>query len=88
MASGEDVEDLENPDLPPAAEYLWTWFFRISKGRASYGYGAAPLTWGDLDAWMRITGVNLSPAEADILLSMDNAYISAMAKKNEKAAKK
>ena len=71
--------DPEDPDLPPAGEMLWTWFFRLSKGRANYGYGAAPLTWADLEAWMRITGVDLSPLEADALLSMDNAYISALA---------
>lgn len=66
--------ELECPPLPLELEYLWATFCRLAARRGSGGFGIAPITWADLDAFMRLTGARLAPWEIRILEDLDNLF--------------
>jgi hypothetical protein len=42
----------------------------------STGMGSAPLTWLEIDAWQRLSGVQLGPWEARLIRALSTAYIA------------
>ena len=77
---GQRPEGLDGPPCPPALEYLWGWFLALSNRRSGSGFGAAPITWLDLDAWKRANRIVLSPYEQDCLAALDTAYLKSQEK--------
>ena len=72
--TGSWPEDIpEPPDIPPALEHLWAWFWQLRTANPSAGFGPAPLSFGEMDAWQRVTGNRLEPWHVDTLLAMDAA---------------
>ncbi|MFD2248942.1 hypothetical protein FHS82_001058 [Pseudochelatococcus lubricantis] len=69
--SGITPDDLLPPDVPPAGEHLWQWFWELEKGRTGNGYGPSPFSWSDIDAWARLHGERPRPWELAILRAMD-----------------
>lgn len=49
---------------------------RIRRRKASGFNGAEPITWLDIDAFLRRSGVRLSPADTDLLEIIDDAYLA------------
>lgn len=73
--TGSWPEDIpEPPDIPPALEHLWAWFWQLRTANPSAGFGPAPLSFGEMDAWQRVTGNRLEPWHVDTLLAMDAAF--------------
>jgi hypothetical protein len=75
---------IDEPEIPPAGEHLWIWFWEINAGRGSTGWGPAPLSYQEIDAWARLSGCDLRPWEVRVLKSMDGAFLAAAAKKGER----
>lgn len=73
----------DEPECPPALEYLWGWFLDIGSTRGG-GYGPAPITYPDIDAWARLTGNDPTPWEVRMLRRIDNAYMAFQAERMEK----
>lgn len=42
------------------------------------GMGPAPLSWSEIDAWRRITGIGISPMEGRLLRDLSIAYLGEM----------
>lgn len=59
--------------LPEASSYLWDWYKDLARGRGSSGFGLSPLSWSDIDAWCRLTGVTLERWELEVLKRIDSA---------------
>jgi hypothetical protein len=59
------------PDVPAEGAWLWVWFWEVAAARPEQG---APLSWGELAAWQRLTGEIVQPHEARLLMRMDAAY--------------
>lgn len=79
--TGSWPEDIpEPPDIPPALEHLWAWFWQLRTANPSAGFGPAPLSFGEMDAWQRVTGNQLEPWQVDVLLAMDAAFLTAQPK--------
>lgn len=74
------------PEIPIAAEHVWTWFWELSAQRRSGFGGAEPLSWDEIAAWMRLTQTQVIPEEVSMLTAMDLAYRSATS--DEQAAKR
>ena len=74
---GARPPELEAPELPPGAEILLDIWMEIAAGRSGGGFRADHLSWQDLDAWCRFSGVKLNGWEAKTLLAMDRAAIAA-----------
>ena len=69
-------------EVPPAGEHLWTWFWALDSARAVSGMGISPIGYGDIDAWARRTGENLSPWEVSVLRGMDETYCREVRKRS------
>jgi hypothetical protein len=60
--------------------YLWSTFLRLHSRRGSNGFGASPLSWSEIDACCRLSGVRLAPWEVEIIEALDDAYMVEQAK--------
>lgn len=52
---------------------MWDWFWALSARRRS---GPESITFGEIDAWQRLTGTPIRPEEVEMLLQMDNAFLA------------
>ena len=71
------------PEYPESLAYLDGWYQDISAGRREGMYAIAPLTWSDIDAWIRRTGVEPYPHESRALLTLDAAFRSGLREKDD-----
>jgi hypothetical protein len=67
---------LDAPKLPDGCEDLWAIFNELHGCRGSNGFGPSRITFVDIDAWQRITGVRLLPWEVDAIRRADKAFLS------------
>jgi len=67
----------------PALAYVWRWFETLIDCREA-GFGAGPLTYQEIEAWSRLSRVDVSAAEADLLRRLDREYRAYMQQKGEK----
>lgn len=89
MQSGRWPEAIpEPPDIPPALEPLWLWFWQLRAAAPSAGFGPAPLSFGEIDAWQRVTINTLEPWQVDMLLVMDAAFLAAQPEKKTGSGRK
>lgn len=75
--TGRRPEELNGPELPEEAEYLFAWWRELDAGRQS-GVSANPLSWADMLAWAELTGRRPSPQEVEVLWAIDRAHLSAV----------
>lgn len=71
------------PELPPAVAYLWRAFTRIRRRRGGNGFSASPIEWGDIDAFMRLSGVRLAPWEVEVIEDLDDAWLAEISRKQD-----
>ena len=61
--------------LPPnPAEHVTDWLLEIGPTSIS-GMGEAPVSWETIDAWQRLTGIELDPWEARTIRRLSSAYV-------------
>lgn len=70
-------------DIPAEGEHLWEWFWHLSERRPSGMNGPQPLSYLDIDAWVRHTGTLLLREETSILLQLDTTYLNAVSEEQE-----
>ncbi|WP_430515437.1 phage tail assembly chaperone [Aureimonas ureilytica] len=81
----EELEsELHSDALPLAGRYLWDIFTRLHNRRSSGGFGVSPITWPDIDAFVRLTRSALSPWEIEVIEDCDAAFLGAIAKRDAK----
>lgn len=68
-------EELALPPFPEALRYLWTAFVRMRRRNAGNGYGPTPITWADIDAYSRLSGLRLQPWEIEIIELLDDRFL-------------
>lgn len=66
--------------VPPAGAHVWEWFWALSNRRKS---GPEALSFGEIGEWQRVTGTQIRPPEVEMLIQMDNAYLSAVRDEQE-----
>ena len=64
------------PPLPPALEYLWLVFLRLSNRRGGGGFGPQPISWADLSLFGRLSGMRLVPWEVELIELLDVLYLN------------
>jgi hypothetical protein len=82
----ELTKKLATPPFPPALHYVWKAFFRMRRRKGAGFSGPAPLEWSDFDAFVRRSGLNLSPWEVELLERLDDLYLAALAAQSEQDA--
>ena len=78
----EYAAQLECPPLPKAVAYLWRIFMRLSNRRGG-GFGAAPITWADIDGFSRLTHCTLTPWEVEVIEELDGVFLANESKKQQ-----
>lgn len=73
--------ELNGPALPPALDYLWVVFRRLSNRRGSSGFGPAPISWVDIATFSQLTGVRLVPWEIECLEMLDVLHLNEKARR-------
>lgn len=71
---------LELPPLPPELMYLWKVYRRLSSRCGSNGFSQNPITWPDIDAFVRNARFPLAPWEIEVIEELDNIERSVRAK--------
>ena len=66
--------ELTVPAFPKVLDYLWRVFLRLSRRRGSTGFGVAPISWSDIDAFVRNSGFTLAPWEVGIVEDLDDLF--------------
>ncbi len=63
---------------PPAGLHVHQWFVELDAVRTGNGYGANPLTFGEIDAFVRLKGLAPEPWEIEALRQMDVVRVVAI----------
>lgn len=71
---------LDAPVLPEACVELWGIFKELHACRGC-GFGPACITYGDIDAFQRVTGITLQRWELEAIRRADMAYLEAQAER-------
>lgn len=71
---------LDAPVLPDACVELWGIFTELHACRNS-GFGPAPITFADIDAFQRVSGIRLEPWELAAIRRADAAYLESYAER-------
>ena len=69
------------PSLPHGTAHIWNTFCRLDAKRRSNGFGPEPISYSEIEAYLRVTGESLDPWEVKALAELDDQYIEAAAKK-------
>lgn len=77
---------LRGPDCPEAFRHVRDWLYQIY-GRSGVGFGdVAPLSWQTVESWARITGVDPTADEVEMLMALDQTLRRTAAEAREKHA--
>lgn len=76
---------LECPPMPEALAYIWHAFCRLSARRGSNGFSINPITWPDIDAYVRHSKMPLAPWEVRIVEELDDLFRQEQGKPKEQS---
>lgn len=66
---------LAGEPLPPDAEHVWRWFQELDQARGSNGFGANPISYQDVLAWVQLTGTITRPSEVAAIMMLDRMWL-------------
>lgn len=67
---------LDRPRCPEGCEPLWQAFKELHATRGNNGFGPNRITFGEIDAYQRVTGTVMKPWEIEAIRRADRAYIA------------
>lgn len=72
--------ELACPPIPPELMYLWKLYRRLANRRGSNGFSQNPISWPEIDAFVRNAKVLLAPWEIEVIEEIDDIDRSEQAK--------
>lgn len=69
-------EEIYCPELPKELAYLWQAFLRLNKRRGSNGFGYNPISWYEMDAFVRLSSMKFAPWEISLLEDIDELWLA------------
>lgn len=79
--------DPNAPEMPLAGQRVWDIFVSLHNARTSNGFGANPISHGEILAWSRARREPVRPFELDMIRALDTTWLevaAAMAKEPDK----
>jgi hypothetical protein len=73
--------------MPENYAHCWAWFGELSRTRSSNGFGQNPISYAEIDAWSRLTNIELTPLEVSAIMQLDSAYLNIQAEQIAKRSK-
>jgi hypothetical protein len=74
----------EQPEIPECGYHAWEIWWRLNARRPT-GENQNPISWGEMESFMRMTGIILSVTDVTMIEAIDNAFISASAQERKSA---
>lgn len=62
--------------VPDAGAGLLDAFLALSRARSCGPHGPNPITWEAIDAWSRVMRIPIGPNHAEIIMAMDDVWIT------------
>jgi len=88
IAMGHDVpSEYKSLPTPESYAYCLDWFDVLSRTRSSNGFGQNPISYAEIDAWSRLTNIELTPVEVSAIMQLDSAYLNIQAEQIAKRSK-
>lgn len=84
-ATESQGQDKPAPDIPPAGQLLWEWFWELDAARGGNGFALNPIDFQTIAAWARLTGIAPTPRDVLMLRRMDDARRAVLHERDEKA---
>lgn len=75
-------KDSPEYSVPDAGDHVWEWFWELSGRRRS---GPEALTYAEIGEWQRLAGVEVRREEVEMLMQMDDAFVSEVRKEQRLA---
>jgi hypothetical protein len=75
---------LDAPPCPAGCEELWRIFGELHSCRGNNGFGPVRLTYTDIDAFQRVSGVKLQAWELEAIRRADAAFLADWSKRNKR----
>ena len=72
----EIPDDYKSLLMPENYRHCWSWFGELSRTRSSNGFGQNPISYSEIDAWSRLTNIELTPLEVNAIIRLDSAYLN------------
>lgn len=72
-------------EIPPEGAHVWHWFWSLSNRRRS---GPEALSYAEVGEWQRLTHTPIRPEEVEMLMRMDDAYLTEVRKEQAAAAER
>ncbi len=63
------------PRLPDGADILWGAFLDLSKARSYHAAGPNPISFNEIEAWIRLMRWPLRPHHVAIIRALDDSFI-------------
>ncbi|MBT9370272.1 hypothetical protein KLP42_10200 [Rhizobium sp. CSW-27] len=70
--------ELTLPPFPQTLAHIWQAYHRLRARTAAGFSGPRPITWPDIEAFLRQSGMRFSPWEIEILEALDDAFLTAV----------
>ena len=70
MAMAPPQEYLNRPDMPDCGLHIWQWFVSLRNA-----CGDKPISFGEVDSWVRVTGISATAWEVQTIMQMDAAFL-------------
>lgn len=84
-ASARKIIDANlGPDLPPLLGHIWAMYTALDCARTGNGFGPNPISYSEMDAYARLSGVTLATWEVNALKRLDLAYLRTLAEERER----
>jgi len=82
--ASEDLSEIPFPEIPPGAEYLIGLFYGAGSAMPT-GMGLVPLSWQEIEAWARCSGLedSITPWELQVVRRLSEAYTSEYSKASD-----
>lgn len=75
------VPELDTGELPPALEFIWDWFLKLSQTRSYNMGGPNPITYTEIESFKRLFQLNITDWQIDLITDLDMVYLKVNAKK-------
>lgn len=71
--------------IPEGGQPLLAMFFQLSEARSWHGNGPNPLSFSEIEAWMRLTGTPLRPHHVETIRALDATWMLSFYRRTGKA---
>jgi hypothetical protein len=73
--TGRTPLPLIGPEFPDEVLHVWSAFLLLNQSRSQGFNGPLPITYQEIDAWLRLTNNRLFPWEIEVVKKLDAVYM-------------